>query len=206
MQKCFQLRWSEVLEVILTCFPPPRPSRAENVRLCWRSVSQTISSIFVSSNCDIFNNHLSVLTVIFLTTKHLHIVLQCLFFTMACLKSSLWTIYTSQSFFSASVGKGLAVFLYFFHTSILIGPPVCASWSVMTALYPLLLPLWHISPLLLKSSLWYPEWWNLHSPHKKDCLHIQMILWHPWYRINLLDAEFRPWYLWEQDLGAKCLS
>ena len=32
-----------------------------------------------------------------------------------------------------------------------------------------------------------------------------MILWHPWYRKSLFDAEFRPWSLWEQDLGAKCL-
>ena len=55
-RNAFQWRWSEVLEGILTCLPPPRPSLAENVRLYWRSVSQTIPSIFVSSNCDIFNN------------------------------------------------------------------------------------------------------------------------------------------------------
>ena len=110
-----------------------------------------------------------------------------------------------KGFFLVSVGKGLAVFLYCFHTSILIGSPVWASWSDTTALYPLLLPLWQLSSLLMKSSLWYPEWWNVHSPHKKDCLHIQMTLWDPWYRTNLLEAGFRPWYLWEQDLGAKCL-
>ena len=55
-RNAFQWRWSEVLEVILTCFPPPRPSRAENVRLDGRLVSQTIPSVFVSSYCDIFNN------------------------------------------------------------------------------------------------------------------------------------------------------
>ena len=50
---------------------------------------------------------LSVLTVTFLRTKHiLHMVLQCLFFTMECLKSSLWTIYASQSFFQPALGKG----------------------------------------------------------------------------------------------------
>ena len=63
-------------------------------------------------------------------------------------------------FFSASVGKGLVVFLYCFHTSILIGSSVGTSWSDTTALYPLLLPFWQLSSLLLKSSLWYPEWWN----------------------------------------------
>ena len=106
---------------------------------------------------------------------------------MACLKSSVRTIYASESFFPASVGKELSVFLYCFHTSILIGSPVCASWSDTTALNPLLLPLWQLSSLLLNSSLWYPEWRNL------------LLL------ANLWDAGFRPWYLWEQDLGAKCL-
>ena len=47
-------------------------------------------SLSVSSNCD----------EIILPTKHiLHIFLQCLSFTVACLKSSLWTIYSSHEVF-----------------------------------------------------------------------------------------------------------
>ena len=78
-------------------------------------------------------------------------------------------------------------------------------FALCGVLYPLHLRLWQLSSLPLQSSVWYPEWCNLHYPHKKDCLHIQMILWHLWCRTSFLDAVFRSWYLWEQDLDAKCL-
>ena len=140
-------------------------------------------------------------------TKHiLHICLQCLSFTGACLKSSLWIIYSSHEvFFPATVGKGLVIFLYHFHTLILIGFPDCSLWSATTAVYSLLLRLWQLSSILLKSSIWYPEWCNLYYPRKKDFVHIQMILWHIWCRASFLDAGFRPWYLWKQDSDAKCV-
>ena len=127
-RNAFQWRWPGVLEVILTCLPPPQPSRAEDFRLYMRSVSQTISSFFANYNWG----------KIILPTKHiLHIV--------ACLKSSLWTIYASYEVFSAIVVKGLVVFLYCFHTSIPIGSLVCSSCGDTTALYPLLLPLKQLS-------------------------------------------------------------
>ena len=100
-------------------------------------------------------------------------------------------------FIPARVGIGLVAFVYCFHKSTLIGSPVCSLWSNTAALCPLLLPLWQLPSVLLKSSLWWPVWWNLHSPPKRDCLHIQMILYHLWYQKNLLNSGFRPWYLWE---------
>ena len=180
----FQWRWSEVLEVILTCFPPPRLSRAENVKLYGRLLSQTIPSIFVSS-------------VISLTTKYiLHIVLQCMFFTMACLKSTLWTICASQSFFPASVGKGLAVFIYtYIHRLRLV---------LQSALRGVIRQLYTNCFCLFGS--FHPFYWNHHFGIQSDeiCTLLTIGIAYT-YRINLVDAGFRPWYLWEQEMGAKCL-
>ena len=115
---------------------------------------------------------------------------------MACLKSSLWTICASQSFFQPALGNcWLFSFIVSVHRFWLVSSLRFVKW------YDSFIPIASASlaawSLLLKSSLWYPEWWNLHPPHKKDCLHIQMILWHPWFRTNLLGAWFRPWYVWE---------
>ena len=71
----FQWRWPGVLEAILSCSPPPRPSCAEGFRLYGRSVIPTISSL--SSNWD----------KIRLTPKNILPTLQCLSFTVACLWS-----------------------------------------------------------------------------------------------------------------------
>ena len=191
-RNAFQWRWPGV---ILTCLPPPRPSGMGDFRLYGRPVSQTISSLSVRSNC----------VKIILLTKHiLHVVLQCLSFTVAWAQSSLWSIYASyEVFFPARVGKGLVVFPYCFHTLTLIGYPVCSPWSDTTVLYPLFLPLWQLLSPLLKSSLWYQEWWNLHSPPKRIAYTFK------WSNGILdtrkMDARFRPWYLWKQDLDAKCL-
>ena len=94
---------------------------------------------------------------ILLPTKHiLHIALQCLSFTMACLKSMLWTIYASYKVFVQSeLGK---CWLFSFIVSI--------HWFWLF-IQSALLPRLQLSSLLLKSSLSYPEWWNLHSPPKR---------------------------------------
>ena len=129
-----QWRWPAVLEAILTYLPPPRPTRTGYFRLYGRSVSQIISSLSVSSNCD---------KILLITQNTMHTVLQCLPFIVTCLKSSLWKIHESHEvLLLARVGKGLAVFVYCFQTSILIGSPVCFSWSDTIALYPMFLPLW----------------------------------------------------------------
>ena len=97
-----------------------------------------------------------------------------------------WSLFSSQNRDRASCFRLL--FLY-------IDSDWFSSLLLVTALYPLLLPLWQLSFLLLKSSLWWPLWWNLHSPPKRDCLHIEMILCHLWYQKNHLDSGFRPWCL-----------
>ena len=109
-RNAFQWRWSDVLEVILTCLPLLQLSRTENVRLYWRSVFQTIPSIFVSANCDIFNNQTHPAYIPAISVLH-----------YGMFEVKLMNNMCIAVFFPASVGKGLAVFLYCFHTSILIG-------------------------------------------------------------------------------------
>ena len=93
--------WDDLELFWLVCHH--RPSGMGDFRLYGRPVSQTISSLSVRSNC----------VKILLLTKHiLHVVLQCLSFTVAWVQSSLWSIYASyEVFFPARVGKGLVVFL-----------------------------------------------------------------------------------------------
>ena len=98
-------------------------------------------------------------------------------FTYSCnVCPSLWQVWSlaceqythrMKSFFLARLGKGPVVFLSHFHTPILVGFPLCSLWSATTAVYPLLLRLWQLSSLLLKLSVSYPVWCNLHYPRKK---------------------------------------
>ena len=74
-RKCLPVEMTWVLQVILPYLPSPRP-RTEDLRLYGKSVSQRISSLSVSSNCD----------KIILPTKHiLHKALQC--------RLSLWHVW-----------------------------------------------------------------------------------------------------------------
>ena len=70
----------------------------------WKSVSQTIPSLSVSSNSD---------KVILLIKHILHIFLQCVSFAVACSKSSLWTIYSSHEVFSQPELRKDWLFSYF---------------------------------------------------------------------------------------------
>ena len=146
-----------VLQVILPCLPPPRP-RTEDCRLYGRSVSQSISSLSVSSSCDKFYQPNTS------CTKSCNVVFHCGMFDVRVYEQYMH----HKNTFPARIGKGwLLSFIVSMHR----------FWLVIQSA---LLPLWQLSSLLLKSSLWYPEWWDVHSPPKKDCLHIQMILWHSW--------------------------
>ena len=163
----------------LNLLSPPRLSHAEDFR-CMEDKYPTLYHVFLTV-INYFNNQ----------THPVHN--PSVSFTVACLESSLWTIYASHGFFfQPELGKDW-LFSYIISLQqfwLVFG---LLFVSTTTAIYPLLLPLQQLLLLLLKSSVWYPKWWNLHYLPKKDCLHIQMILRHPWYRTHSLDAGFCPW-------------
>ena len=150
----------------------------------------------ISSNCG----------KILLLTKHiLHVVLQCLSSAVGWVQSSLWSIYASyEVFFPARVGKGLVFsFLFPYIDPVWFSSLLSVEWydssiPIDSALLADFIPSAEIITLVSRVA-------KFALSSQKDCLHIQMILWHPWYRKNSLDAGFRPWYLWEHDLDAKCL-
>ena len=156
MQKCLSVEMTWSFGCHLNLFPPPLPSHTDDFRLYGRSVSQTVSSLPISSNCDKTR----------LPTKNIiYRVLQSPSFTVACLKSSLWPIYASYEvfFYPAKLGKGLVVFLYSSHTSILFGSPFCSSWSDTTAHTRCFGLFGSFHPLCWNHHFCHPEWYPAFS-------------------------------------------
>ena len=118
-------------------------------RLYTRSVSQTISRLSASSNCG---------KIIILSTKHiLHIVPQCLSFTLACLKSSLWTVCASYEVFtSARFGERVGCFPLLF-------PYIYSGWFSS-----LLFVGWYDSSIPIASASLAAVCWNHHFGIQSD--------------------------------------
>ena len=106
----------------LNLWPPPRPSHAEDFRFMEYQYPRLYQVFLPALNCD----------KIPLPNKHiLHIVLQCLSFTVVCLKSSLWTW---SLFFQPELGKDwLFSFIISIHWFWLV--PRSALCGVLRQLY-----------------------------------------------------------------------